>query len=331
MSTPRVSVIIPAYNAERHLERAVDSVLAQTLDAYEILIVDDGSRDRTLDVARTCAARRPDRVRVLQHPGGINRGVAAARNLAAWEARGEFLAFLDADDAWLPEKLRLQTAFMDAHPGFGLSITLSTIVREGAGHRFIPGAEVLGDYPVPRPLVALIQVVTCQLNFIFSSVMVRTVCFREVGGFIEDLPYQSEDRILVSMVVARHGMGRVDQNLCHYLAHGESYTASVLRRGLAGAIFFDLQVRIIQWLRAQGLTKWARYLAWRVLPDALVWAATGTWQPRVLARLGVNLLKALRHYPGLLPHLPVHLVRHSRLGPVLGLKRRMGRKRKPAP
>ena len=329
MSDVRVSVIIPVYNGEAHVERAVDSVLAQTFGGYEVLIVDDGSRDRSLQVARACAARNPGRVRVLQHPGGINRGVAAARNLAAREARGEFLAFLDADDAWLPDKLGRQVEFMDRHPALGLSITRATIVREGAGHQFIPGKQVLGDQPSPRPRTVLIQVMSCQLNFIFSTVMVRTACFREAGGFIEDLPYQSEDRILVCMVVARHGMGRVAENLCHYLAHGESYTAGVLRRGLAGAIFVDLQTRIIHWLRRQQFDAWARYIAWRVWPDALAWAATGSWRPSVLARVAANTLSVVRLYPGLLPRLPVHLLRHSRVGPLLGLKRRTGRRRPP--
>lgn len=329
MSAPRVSVIIPVYNGEAHLERAVDSVLAQTFDAYEIMIVDDGSRDRSLEMARACAARRPECIRVLQHPGGINHGVAAARNLAAREARGELLAFLDADDAWLPAKLQQQVDFMDQHPALGLSITKATIVREGDGHRFIPGKEVLGDLPAVRPRTALIQVMSCQLNFIFSTVMVRTACFREVGGFIEDLPYQSEDRLLVCMVVARHGMGRLNANLCHYLAHGESYTAGVLRKGLAGAIFVDLQTRIIVWLREQRFAPWAHYIAWRVWPDALAWAATGSWKPKVLGGVAANLWTIVRCYPGLLPRLPVHLVRHSRLGPILGLKRRTGHKRKP--
>ena len=327
MSDVRVSVIIPVYNGEAHIERAVESVRAQTFAAYEVLIVDDGSRDRSLEVARACAARDPDRVRVLQHPGGVNRGVAAARNLAARDARGEFLAFLDADDAWLPGKLEQQVAFLDRHPELGLSITRATIVREGAGHRFIPGKEVLGDRPASRPRTVLIQVMSCQLNFVFSTVMVRTAHFREAGGFIEDLPYQSEDRILVCMVVARHGMGRVPANLCHYLAHGESYTAGVLRKGLAGAIFVDLETRIILWLRRQQYDAWARHIAWRVWPDALAWAATGSWRPAVLARVASNTLAVLRHYPCLLPRLPVHLLRHSRVGPLLGLKRRTGRRR----
>ncbi len=96
-----VSVIIPAYNAEGFIADAIDSVLGQTLPPYEIIVVDDGSTDGTLDVVR----RYGDRIRLLRQP---NRGPAAARNLGLANARGEFVAFLDADDLWTPRNLELQ-------------------------------------------------------------------------------------------------------------------------------------------------------------------------------------------------------------------------------
>src|SRR5438132_13618593 len=110
---PGVSVVIPAYNAERFVEEAVRSALGQTLRPVDVVVVDDGSSDRTAAVA---AAVDP-KVDVVRTP---NRGVAAARNAGAGRARGSVLAFLDADDVWLPTKLAQQVALLGEHADLGL-------------------------------------------------------------------------------------------------------------------------------------------------------------------------------------------------------------------
>lgn len=108
---PLVSVVMPAYRAGATLPRAIVSVQAQTLTDWELLVVDDGSGDRTLEAARAFAGR-DGRIRVFALDR--NQGAAAARNIAIRAAQGRFIAFLDADDEWLPEKLARQTAFMAA-------------------------------------------------------------------------------------------------------------------------------------------------------------------------------------------------------------------------
>ncbi len=108
---PLVSVIVPVFNAAPVLERAAASVLAQDLDDWELLLIDDGSTDDSAGVIEQLAARDP-RIRGLSQ--GRNTGAAAARNAGLDAARGRYIAFLDADDAWLPQKLRLQLGFMTA-------------------------------------------------------------------------------------------------------------------------------------------------------------------------------------------------------------------------
>ena len=93
---PGISVIVPAYNAEKYLKNCVESVRNQTFQDWELLIVDDGSKDRTREIAMECAAG-DDRVRVLRKKNG---GVSSARNLGLREAKGEYIAFLDADDRY---------------------------------------------------------------------------------------------------------------------------------------------------------------------------------------------------------------------------------------
>ena len=106
-----ISVIIPAYNAEQHISRAIDSVLAQTHPADEIIAVDDGSTDDTGQILRSYG-------RQLRYIGQENGGAGAARNTGIKAARGEWIAFLDADDEWLPEKLKCQADHLRRHSTF---------------------------------------------------------------------------------------------------------------------------------------------------------------------------------------------------------------------
>ena len=105
--TPRVSVLVPAYNAADYLERALNSALSQTMSSLEVIVVDDASNDATLAIACRVASRDP-RVRVLRNER--NGGVSVSRNRAIGTARGEWIALLDADDAWAPERLEQMLA-----------------------------------------------------------------------------------------------------------------------------------------------------------------------------------------------------------------------------
>lgn len=117
---PLVSVVAIFLNAERFLEEAIQSVIAQTHPRWELLLVDDGSSDGSSAIARRYAASDPDRVRYLDHPGHRNLGMSASRNLGLEHARGEYLALLDADDVWLPGKLERQVTILEMHPEVAL-------------------------------------------------------------------------------------------------------------------------------------------------------------------------------------------------------------------
>lgn len=111
-----VSVVIPAYNVASHIAEAIESVLAQDYPDLEIIVVDDGSSDDTADVV---ASRFP-RVHLIRKANG---GAASARNVGIRSARGQYVAFLDADDIWLPGKLSAQVGYMKAHPGVQMVCT----------------------------------------------------------------------------------------------------------------------------------------------------------------------------------------------------------------
>jgi len=122
---PRVSVVIPAYNGEAYLEACLASVCAQTAPPLEVLVIDDGSTDRTAAIAQAFAAR-DGRVRCIRQE---NTGVSAARNRGVAEAAGDWIAFLDGDDLWLPEKLERQLALQEA-TGADLLYTAAACIDE---------------------------------------------------------------------------------------------------------------------------------------------------------------------------------------------------------
>lgn len=124
-----VTVIMPAFDAVATVEGAIDSVRAQTYRDWELVVVDDGSRDGTHDAVRRAVGDDP-RMTVLRH--GTNRGAAAARNTALAAARGRRIAYLDADDLWLPEKMERQVAFMERT---GAALSYCGFWRDAPGRR----------------------------------------------------------------------------------------------------------------------------------------------------------------------------------------------------
>jgi glycosyltransferase involved in cell wall biosynthesis len=194
---PLVSVIIPTYNRAGMVREAVASVETQTFRNFEILVVDDGSTDASPGVLASLKG-----VRVLRHD--CRRGVAAARNLGAVAARGEWLAFLDSDDLWLPEKLARQMAYLKERPGLLLCQTDETWVRDAvrvnkpASHRKVGGG------------IFLPSLERCMVSP--SAVVLHRRLLADHGGFDEDLP-AAEDYDLWLRLAWRYEVGLVDEPL----------------------------------------------------------------------------------------------------------------------
>ncbi|HVB82619.1 MAG TPA: glycosyltransferase family 2 protein [Candidatus Binataceae bacterium] len=176
MAAPLVSAIIAVYNGERCVARAIDSVLAQQFETFELIVVDDASRDATPRVL----AGYGDRIRVIRRKK--NRGLAAARNYAVDHAQGHFVAFLDADDVWLPGRLTKTVEALETHPT--TTLAFSDVVPVGDD-----GVALAPTYLHPgmaRPPLLEDLMEEGWWPILPSTVTMRRWVFDRVGGFAEE-------------------------------------------------------------------------------------------------------------------------------------------------
>lgn len=166
----KVSVVIPTYNSVRYVTVAIESVLAQTFKDFEILVIDDGSTDNTREVLEKYASP----IRYLYKPNG---GVSSARNYGIENARGKYIAFLDADDLWLPEKLERQVALLEADEEIGLCYAATEKVDENLQPKSHIEAKAFDDYCEALLLNLNIVAGSC------SSAIVRRDIAQQTNGF----------------------------------------------------------------------------------------------------------------------------------------------------
>ncbi len=161
-----VSVVIPAYNAERCLRETVESVLAQTYPAHEVLIIDDGSRDATAEIAQSFG----DRVRLISQ---ANQGIAGARNTGIREATGEWIALLDHDDLMRPDKLARQVAVAQSRPGLQVVYSSFEYLFPDGSTRLTPAFPARELWPAIRYRTPILP----------STSLVRRSALLEIGSF----------------------------------------------------------------------------------------------------------------------------------------------------
>jgi glycosyltransferase involved in cell wall biosynthesis len=213
MQQPKVTVIIPTYNRAHYLSVAIASVVAQTFDDFELLVVDDGSTDNT----RALLHRLHDsRLRCLWQP---HRGISAAMNTGLRAARGIYIARLDSDDLWLPDMLAGQVAVLDARPEIGL-VYAKAQAMDATGR---PLAMTLGmpeRYPGDSFRSMVRENCTCNI-----TVVVRRACFDRIGWYDETLQ-TSEDWDIWLRVAQHYPFAYVDRIVARFRQHDGNVTGS---------------------------------------------------------------------------------------------------------
>lgn len=220
MTSERLSVVIPAFNAATTVRSAVGSALRQTVPVLEVIVVDDGSADAT---AQVVSAIEDPRVALITQANG---GPAAARNAGIAAARGEWVAFLDADDLWLPGYVEAALAALRATPNPGFAYTDAYVFDTGRGQvRVQPAMRAIVPPPPDREsfLTALVR-----RNFVFTSATVPASVLAAVGGFDESLRLSEEYDLWLRILVAGFEAAWMGGPLSIYRAHPGQTSRQIL-------------------------------------------------------------------------------------------------------
>jgi glycosyltransferase involved in cell wall biosynthesis len=238
MSTSAVSILVPFYNPGEFLAEALESVFAQSFLDWELILVNDGSTDISVAAARSFAEREPARVGLIGHPDAANHGLPATRNLGIRYCRGEFVALLDADDFWFPEKLKEQVAILRANPEAGMVFGRSeywhswdpqrreddTIPKLVPGDRIYQPLELwklcypFGEFGAPCP----------------SDLLLRRSAIEQVNGFEESFDARSpthEDIAFLSKIFLTVPVYVSNQCWDRYRRHDNSMWAAAQQDG----------------------------------------------------------------------------------------------------
>ncbi|MGY3238654.1 glycosyltransferase involved in cell wall biosynthesis [Bradyrhizobium sp. USDA 4448] len=224
---PKVSCIIIVYNGEQFLSEAIESVLAQRFADWELLVVDDGSTDSSREIAQRFAQTFPGIIHSLRHADGQNHGMSATRNLGLSRARGKYVAFLDADDVWLPNKLTAQVAILDAHPSVGATYGRALIWHSWEGGNanqpdFSYELGVIPDQIHHPPALLLSQLLNIYQSPTTSGSLLRRTLVEEAGGFEPAFGGMFEDAVFFAKALLIASFFVSGELLFKYRQHSSS-------------------------------------------------------------------------------------------------------------
>ncbi len=218
-STPLVSVVIPAYNASQFIAETIDSVLAQSYSQFEMLIIDDGSTDKTVEIINQyCQQDR--RVQLISQ---TNAGVSWARNRGAELSNGELVAFLDADDRWATHKLKTQVDFMAEHPEIAVCFGRIEFMRSDGA---LTGQRSNGRLTQIQPEHLLYENPTITT----SNWMMRRTVSQTYGGFDPDMNYSEDvDYLLRIMLCGNEKIMGIDDVLTYYRTNDQGLSSDLYK------------------------------------------------------------------------------------------------------
>ncbi len=232
---PAISVVIPYFNREKTLLRALDSVRNQTEQDFEIITVDDGSSDSSFELVERYRQEHPElAITNIRQPNG---GPSAARNNGVRHSKGEYIAFLDSDDSWAPEKLARQYTFMRAHPEIMMTGTNYAVTLDSGKYRVA--------YAQKEPFVdAEYTRMLFKVFFAVSTLIVSRKVFTESNIWFREGKNQGEDILFFLQVVRCHPAGRLGDVLTYY--YKEMYGQGGLTADLKGMLRNDMDnIRIL--------------------------------------------------------------------------------------
>lgn len=244
------SVVVPVRDGSRFLKQALDSVTQQSLDAWECIIVDDGSLDDSYEIASEWARGQQNHVSLFRHPDQGTQGVAHSRNLGIRKARAPWIAFLDQDDLWQPEKLERQAEFVRDHPDLVAVGCQPDIRFEGVDRLqfLIDWQTMIESIDSSRAKNLQLEDFVAACPFCMSGVVAQKAILESAGGFDPSLP-RTSDWLMWARLAAREPLGLLRARLVTYRVHGDNDLLN-LRREPMGIVHALLQVheRLVDYL-----------------------------------------------------------------------------------
>jgi glycosyltransferase involved in cell wall biosynthesis len=249
--TPLVSVIMIFLNEERFIEEAIASVLAQTYEQWELLLVDDGSTDESPAIALKYVEQYPEKVHYLEHEGHRNRGMSATRNLGIRHAKGELITFLDGDDIYLPQKLERQVAILNSQPEAVMLYGQTMDWFSWTGQPEDSQRDLIYDLCVqthtliqPPALFNLCLQRKAPTPCTCSAIMRREV-FESLGGFEESFRGLYEDQVFFMKAMLQVPIYVVEECWDKYRRHSDSCNSMARTTGQ------DRSIRLffLNWLK----------------------------------------------------------------------------------
>jgi hypothetical protein len=254
LAEPIVSILMPFYQTADFMDEAIRSVLTQTYANWELLLIYDGGADGSLEIASRWAAEYPNRIRLLAHPDRENHGLPAARNLGLAQARGDYIALLDADDVWLPEKLQHQVMLALRHPHCALfgeaSLYWYSWSPQARASDQVIAPGIAADTCIEPPQAALTLyplgegAAPCP-----TSLLMKTEVLRRLGGFETAFsgPYMVfEDQAFLIKFYLQETVYFSSSCLNRYRQRPESLMGSLQQKGN----YIALKRFFLRWLQA---------------------------------------------------------------------------------
>jgi glycosyltransferase involved in cell wall biosynthesis len=288
---------MPFLNAEPYIGEAIRSVEAQRYPHWELILVNDGSSDGSAAVALEYARSDAARIRYLEHPGGGTRGASASRNRGLAAARGEYIAFLDADDVYLPGKLEEQVEILRTRPDVGLVYGATEHWYSWSGLEDDRARDVIPDLRVPRE--AVIQPPHLLHLFLTRqaptpctcSVLVRRGVIADAGGFEDSFRYIYTDQVLYTKLFLHSAAFVSDGCWDRYRRHPDSCYSRVKSSG-QGARARDAY---LQWARRYFREQGVRDLRLVLALEREIWVCKHPRSHHLLARLNRKRRAAVEH------------------------------------
>jgi glycosyltransferase involved in cell wall biosynthesis len=262
MSQSFISVIIIFLNGETFIEEAILSVFAQTYRYWELLLVDDGSTDQSTATAKEYAQKHLEKVRYLEHEGHQNQGMSASRNLGIAHSRGEYVAFLDSDDIWLPEKLEKQLQLFQENPEAAVVCGPTQWWYSWTGnpnHKSLDSIrEIVREYDcLYEPPVLLKELLLDRARTPATcSALIRRSLFDEVGLFEEQFKGLYEDQAFFSKVYLKANVYISRQYWDLYRQHSKNHCLISERTGQGTPGYLNTKHQyFLQWLKRYLLSE----------------------------------------------------------------------------